>query len=147
MVRERDLTFFFYIQFSSLINTGSWRCCLFSNVYFLPPCQNQVAVYAWTWNVNPKCYPIDQYICFSDSTVLFLWLELWSMIWDQAWLYAVSSSIVQEDYFGYPGFLYEIWDFIFNFCEELCWNFNGDYVKTVDCFRQDGHFHNNPMAP
>lgn len=26
----------------------------------------------------------------------------------------------------------------FKFCEELCWNFDGDYVEPGDCFREGG---------
>jgi hypothetical protein len=25
--------------------------------------------------------------------------------------------------------------------EELSWNFNRDWIESVDCFRQDGHFY------
>jgi hypothetical protein len=30
----------------------------------------------------------------------------------------------------------------------LNWNFDGDYIESVDCFRQDSHFHSiNPANP
>jgi hypothetical protein len=32
--------------------------------------------------------------------------------------------------------------------EELSWNFDGDYIKYVDCFWQDSHFYYiNPANP
>lgn len=35
----------------------------------------------------------------------------------------------------------------FNFYEELCWDFDGDYIQSVDCFQYNDHFHNiNPQS-
>jgi hypothetical protein len=35
----------------------------------------------------------------------------------------------------------EFADCPFLFLEELSWNFDGDYIKSVDCFWQEGHFY------
>ena len=62
-------------------------------------------------------------------------------------------------FFFYCSGLFQLsWDFLFfhmklriifsKICEELCWNFDGKCIESVDCFWQDGHFHNaNPTNP
>jgi hypothetical protein len=36
----------------------------------------------------------------------------------------------------------------FQLCEELSWNFDGDYIGSIDYFQQDGHFYyTNPANP
>ena len=41
------------------------------------------------------------------------------------------------DCFGYPGFfgfLYEVEYSSFEVCEEFCWDFDGHWIESVDCF-------------
>ena len=38
-------------------------------------------------------------------------------------------------------FLYEVENCSFKVCKELCWNFDGDCIESVDCFWQDIHFY------
>jgi hypothetical protein len=54
-----------------------------------------------------------------------------------------SSFIVQDCVclflfcFCYPGFFvfwYEIEFFSFKICKELCWNFDGNSIESIDCF-------------
>jgi hypothetical protein len=36
----------------------------------------------------------------------------------------------------------------FYLCEELSWNFDGDYIESADCFLQDSHFYYiSPVNP
>jgi hypothetical protein len=47
------------------------------------------------------------------------------------------SSFIVENCLGYPDFFvfpYEVENFSFQVCEELCWNFDGDCIESVDCF-------------
>jgi hypothetical protein len=49
------------------------------------------------------------------------------------------SSFIVKNCFYYPvffffAFLYEIGNCSFHICEELCWNIDGNYVESVDCF-------------
>ena len=32
------------------------------------------------------------------------------------------------------AFPYEVYDYFFNFCEKMCWDFDGYCTKSVDCF-------------
>lgn len=33
-------------------------------------------------------------------------------------------------------------------CEKVSWNFDADYIESVDCFRQGGHFYYiDPVNP
>ena len=61
-----------------------------------------------------------------------------------------GSSIIVQDYFNYPGvffvvflfcFPYEVKYCLFKVYKELCWNFDGDCIVSVDCFWYDGHFY------
>ena len=56
-----------------------------------------------------------------------------------------------ENSFHYPRFFVIPDDFAncsFLLYVELSWNFDGDWIEYVDCFRQDGHFYYiNPANP
>ncbi|XP_018644101.1 hypothetical protein Smp_191100 [Schistosoma mansoni] len=57
---------------------------------------------------------------------------------------ASGRCLVEQGCFGYPGsfvFPYKIDYCSFKVCEELCWDFNGDSIESVDCFWQDCHFY------
>jgi hypothetical protein len=48
-----------------------------------------------------------------------------------------SGSFIAKNCFSYPGFFvfpFEIENCSFNVFENLCWNFDGDCVDSVDCF-------------
>ena len=50
---------------------------------------------------------------------------------------ASRSSFVVQDCFGLPGFFvfaYEVDYCSFNVCEELCWDFYGNCIESIDCF-------------
>jgi hypothetical protein len=42
------------------------------------------------------------------------------------------------DFFVIPN---EFANCSFQLYEELSWNFDGNCIESVDCFRQDGHFY------
>jgi hypothetical protein len=47
------------------------------------------------------------------------------------------SSFIVHDCFSYPEFFvlsYEVENFNFKVCKELCWDFDGNYIGSVDCF-------------
>ena len=49
---------------------------------------------------------------------------------------ASRSSFIVQDCFGYPEFIYP---YAVEYCsfevgEELCWDFDGDCIQSVDCF-------------
>ena len=46
----------------------------------------------------------------------------------------ISRSFIVQDYFSYPEFFvlpYEVEYSSFKVCKELCWDFNGNYIKPV----------------
>ena len=46
------------------------------------------------------------------------------------------SFFIVLDCFGHPGvfvFPNEAGYFSFEVCEELCWDFDGDYIESIDC--------------
>ena len=48
-----------------------------------------------------------------------------------------GSSFIAQDCFSYPGFFvlpYEEQYCSFEVWEELCWDFNGECIESVDCF-------------
>ena len=50
---------------------------------------------------------------------------------------ASRSSVIVQDCLSYPGFfgfLYEVENCSFKVCKELCWNFDGNCIESVDCF-------------
>ena len=50
---------------------------------------------------------------------------------------ASGSSFIVHDCFSYPGFFgipYEVDYCSFKVCEELCWDFDGDCIESIDCF-------------
>ena len=56
---------------------------------------------------------------------------------------ASGSFFIVQDCFGYPRstvFPYRVGYCSFKVCEELCWDFNGDCIESVDCFWQDCPF-------
>jgi hypothetical protein len=49
-----------------------------------------------------------------------------------------SSSFIVQDCFRYSRLFvisYEVENFLFKDCKELCWNFNGHWIEFIDCFR------------
>jgi hypothetical protein len=55
-------------------------------------------------------------------------------VWDGDFL---RSSFTVQDYFSYPGpfaFPHEVENCPFKVYKELCWNFDGNCIKSVDCF-------------
>jgi hypothetical protein len=47
------------------------------------------------------------------------------------------SSFILQDCFEYPVVLifpYEVENFSFNVCKKLYWNFDGNFIESVDCF-------------
>ena len=57
---------------------------------------------------------------------------------------ASRRSFIVKSCFGYPGFLvfpYKVEYCPFKVCEELCWDFDGDCIDSVDYFWQDCHFY------
>ena len=50
---------------------------------------------------------------------------------------ASESSFIVQDCFGYPGCLFfqiKVDYFSFKVCEELCWDYDGDCIESIDCF-------------
>ena len=50
---------------------------------------------------------------------------------------ASGSPFIEQDYFGYPWFSvfpYEVEYCSFEVCEELCWDFDRDHIKSIDYF-------------
>ena len=48
-----------------------------------------------------------------------------------------KSSFIIQNFFSYPGYFvfpYEAENCLFNFCEKLSWDFEGDYVESIGCF-------------
>jgi hypothetical protein len=79
---------------------------------------------------------MEQFFCFCTSTVQFLSLLLCSTFEfrdDDS----PRSSFIVHDGFGYSGFFvfpYEGENGSFKVFNKLCWNFDGDCIKSVDCF-------------
>ena len=52
--------------------------------------------------------------------------------------YDVSKCLlIVQDCFDYPRFFfsYEVEYCSFEVCEEFCWDFDGDYLESIDCFK------------
>lgn len=59
-------------------------------------------------------------------------------------------DIIIQGCFGYAVFMstYEYENYHFYICEELCWKFDEDCIKSVDCFWKYGHFcYTYPAVP
>ena len=70
---------------------------------------------------------IDLYVCLCANTILFWWLWLCSRAWSQE-VDSSSSILLSQDCFGFLGsfmFPYELWNFLFQFCE--------NHIESVDC--------------
>ena len=61
---------------------------------------------------------------------------LCSTAWSQEWWYTERQSFIVENWFVYPrfSFPYEDENCSLHVCKELCWNFHGDCIESVDCF-------------
>ena len=62
------------------------------------------------------------------------------------------NSFIDENGFCYPVFFFVIPNLFENYFsyvyEEVSWDFDGDCIESIDCFRQDGHFYSiNPANP
>ena len=64
---------------------------------------------------------------------------------------STRGSFILEKSFCYPRFFVipdEFANYPFYLCKELSWNFDGDCIKSVDCFKQDSHFYYiDPVNP
>jgi hypothetical protein len=75
-------------------------------------------------------YSIDLPVCLCSNTMQFL------ITIALRYIQLEVSSFIVENYFCYPRF-FIIPDEVKNYsqlCEELRWNFDGDYIEFVDCF-------------
>ena len=56
----------------------------------------------------------------------------------------IPPEDIVHDCFSYPGFFifpYEVDNWSLKVFKQLCGNFDGDCIESVDCFGQDGSFH------
>ena len=82
-------------------------------------------------------YSIDLPACFYNSTIqvfnhYYFVIQLEARDGDSS-----RSSFIVENCFGYPGvffFPYEVENCSLHISKELCWNFDGDCIESVDCF-------------
>lgn len=146
-MRDKVLVSVFYRWLSNLSSTIWWRCYLCSSIYFCLHCQKSGGSMCVDLYLKPDLwfYFIHQCgfifcllpCCFCYSSAVYLKTRNSDVF---------SSSCIVQNCLSSPGiseFQYGIqYGFFFSFCEELRWNFERDWIKSVNCFWQNGYFHN-----
>lgn len=76
----------------------------------------------------------DERVCVYANTIFLLW-QLCGKIWNKGWWgpleFLIPFRIILAD-----CVCVSIWilRFVFNLCEYFCWNFDGNCIRSVDCF-------------
>ena len=109
---------FFYKQTASLTSIIYWRCFLYSIVYFWCFCQRPNDHKCELLFLGLQFYSIVQHVCLSTNTV--------------------QNCFHYSGIFSFPD---EFENCSFYVFEELCWDFDGDYIESIDCLWQNGHFY------
>ena len=85
----------------------------------------------------------DLYVCLYANTVLFQLLQFDNIKIKEHITFIFV--LLSQDCFGYSGSFmipYKFQDCLFYFCEKCHWNFNRDFIESVDYFGQYEHFNN-----
>ena len=115
----------------------------FSIVYFWRLCQRSSDGNCVVLFLGLQFYFIDQHVCLCMNTMQFLSLLLCSKL-EVRDGDSTSCSFIVKNCFHYSGFCFLFFVFCFAFpdefenCsfhvfEELCWNFDGDRIESIDC--------------
>ena len=130
-----------YMQLSGFPYITCWRACLFSIVYSCLLCHRLIdhrcvglflgyffpLIYVSFGGAIPYCFDDCSFVIYS---------ELWKG-------YTASFVLLPQNCFGNSG----VFVVPYNFCiifsssvKKCCGPSNRDYIKSVDCFRSNGHF-------
>ena len=125
-------------------STICWKCCLFSTGWFWLLCQRSSDHTCGGLILGLQFYPIDLPACLYSSTIQFFFICFVLFCFNhncsvvELEVNSPRSSFIAENSFCYPGFFVipdEFENCSFYLCEELSWNFDGDCIESVDCFR------------
>ena len=135
----------FYILSASQISTIYLKCFLFffSIVYFWLLCKRSSVHKCVALFLCLQFYSIDQLSVSVPTPCSFYHccsvVQLEVRDGD-----SFRSSFIVKNYFSHPGFFgfpYIIDNCFFHVFKELYWNFYGNFIESVDCIWQDGHFY------
>jgi hypothetical protein len=129
-VTNMGLFSIFYRGTASLTSTTYWRCFNISIVYFWCLCQRSSDCKCVVIFLGLKFYSIDQhdYLCTNTMQILSLYSLKSGMV------ICPEVLLLLKIVFTILGFIclfvfvfpYDIENFSFHVCEELCWNLDGD---------------------
>ena len=96
----------------------------------------QVHGFVWAFYLIPLVY-ISVFVpvpyCLDDCSFAVCGFVVWAEVRKVGFS---SSIFLSQDCFGYSGsfvFPYELWKFLFYFCEKCDWQFDRDHIESVDC--------------
>ena len=127
---------FFYIQTASQTGTICQRCFLFSLYIFSFFVKDQVSIsvqfYFWVFNPIPL---INASVCLPIPCSFYHYFSVVKLeVRDGD---SPSCSLIVKNCFCYSGFFAfpdEFENCSFHVFEELCWDFDGDSIESIDCF-------------
>lgn len=96
-----------------------------------------VFVYFWTLCCVPLMSLLMSIPCHFDDSSLYSKSRN-QVLW-------VFQSVLLKDCSGYfmsCEFLYAFYHQLFNFYQKVCWDFDFDFMKSIDLFRENRHLKN-----
>ena len=80
---------------------------------------------------------------FVFITIPYCWiLKPCNIIWNQKVSVLFFFLKIILAFHNFCGFIWILGFFFFNLTEKYYWNFHRDFIESVDCFVQYGHFNN-----
>ena len=132
---------FFYILTASWTCTFYWKCCIFFFYWIVLASFSKIKwPYVCGFNSGSSilfhwssCLPLYQYCAFFFYHYCYV-IQLEVRYGDSP-----RRSFIFENRFWSPGLFFipnefANWSFYEEFHEELSWNFDVDYIESVDCF-------------
>ena len=109
---------------------------LFIFSFFLRGVKTQVFIGMWTYVRVFDSIPLIHVSIFVPISNCFYYYSSIVQL-DVKNSDASRSSFIVQDCFSFPRFFafpYQVEYCSFQVCEELCWDFDGDCIDSVDCF-------------
>jgi hypothetical protein len=110
--------------------------------------KNQISIAMWGYFWVFDSIPLIHLVCFYTNTLHFLlallcstalgqrWWYLLNFFYCSGWFWLSSNFVFCFCFF----FLYKVKNFISRSVKNMFWNFDRNYIDSVDCFWQDAHF-------
>ena len=149
---------------SSFLNIICWGDYLLPILYYWHPCWILVAICIGLLLGFLFC-SIDLWVCFLMCIILFFFyfifklyiivlflpyikmnlpqvymLYICKIIWNQKVSVFFFFLKIILAFHNFCGFIWILGFFFFNLSEKYYWNFHRDFIESVDCFVQYGHF-------